>query len=714
MMSEKSEQSWEFGGTSHILPRERERATFDVKEMTHFLDGGEKETARRRWIQNASKNHELQGMHTMSRDELTAKSVKHFVDIHMEHIERGFMLKGSDGQHMTGSALLSGPLMPHYSLFIMTIAGQASPEQVSTWLPKAYSLKIIGAYAQTELGHGSNVRGLQTTAEYDAKTGEFVLNTPTLQSMKWWNSNAGLFATHCALYAQLVINGQDKGVHVFMLQLRDENHQLLPGIECGDVGTKLGDNAIDTGYIRLKNVRIPRQHLMSRRQHVEKDGTYVKHSSGENKNKKDTAKSDKMHYLTMMGARVGMVAGAADALAIAATIAIRYSAVRHQGFKGTGSFKGEEYAIIDYRFQQYRLFSNLSYMYAFKVVGNWIRERMGDLLQHIDDAGDDIPEVHASAAGLKGLCTKQAHDGIEDLRKCCGGHGFLMNTGIAALSVDYVWKVTAEGDWVVMLLQTARFLMKQIKVAQNFKGPVSELNLPGLCEVYQNLSDPTFDAFTDGRPTPEPTSPGEFGNLSYLLSLFRYRVLVSSVETEAALQTETERLKSIEEAWNSCAVQLVQTAISHCEYFILDKFISYIGKCKDEYCRESLASLCQMYALSRISLGHQWEGILNRHALKLMNSCLNSVLDQVRINAVPLVDALDFPDHVLNSTIGRYDGNVYEALFEEARNSPLNTHLRDDKATLRGYEFVRDYLDKDFLSLRNGVPVELRADTARI
>ena len=92
---------------------------------------------------------------------------------------------------------------------------------------------------------------------------------------------------------------------------------------------------------------------------------------------------------------------------------------------------------------------------------------------------DDIVELHATAAGLKGLCTFLAADGIEDLRKvwprraaacaahtsfrvsqACGGHGYMKVSGVASLAADYVWQTTAEGDYIVMLLQLARFLVK--------------------------------------------------------------------------------------------------------------------------------------------------------------------------------------------------------------------------------------------------------------
>ena len=43
-----------------------------------------------------------------------------------------------------------------------------------------------------------------------------------------------------------------------------------------------------------------------------------------------------------------------------------------------------------------------------------------------------------------------------------------------------------------------------------------------------------------------------------------------------------------------------------------------------------------------------------------------------RPEAVALVDAFDYSDFVLNSPLGRYDGNVYEALFKYAQKAALN------------------------------------------
>lgn len=90
----------------------------------------------------------------------------------------------------------------------------------------------------TAAAHGSNVRGLQTTAEYDSATQEWVLNSNTLLGLKWWPGGLGKTSTHAALYAQLVIHGREFGFHVFVVQLRDHK-SVHESFFCVPVGTAL-------------------------------------------------------------------------------------------------------------------------------------------------------------------------------------------------------------------------------------------------------------------------------------------------------------------------------------------------------------------------------------------------------------------------------------------------------------------------------------------
>ena len=51
---------------------------------------------------------------------------------------------------------------------------------------------------------------------------------------------------------------------------------------------------------------------------------------------------------------------------------------------------------------------------------------------------------------------------------------------------------------------------------------------------------------------------------------------------------------------------------------------------------------------------------------------LENVLAKIRPDAVSIVDGFDFADRYLNSTLGAYDGNVYERIFAAAKKSPMN------------------------------------------
>lgn len=65
---------------------------------------------------------------------------------------------------------------------------------------------------------------------------------------------------------------------------------------------------------------------------------------------------------------------------------------------------------------------------------------------------------------------------------------------------------------------------------------------------------------------------------------------------------------------------------------------------------------------------------MSTHQLSLLRNRRVDLLAELRPNAVALVDAFDYPDRLLNSALGRYDGQVYDALYEYAKSSSLNMY----------------------------------------
>lgn len=148
-------------------------------------------------------------------------------------------------------------------------------EQVAEWLPKIQNADIFGCYAQTEIGHGSNVAGLETTATFDHATDEFIIHTPNQTATKWWPGELGRFATHAAVFANVKIDGNSFGVLPFIVQLRDlETHKHMKGVKCGDMGPKIGYHSKENGWATFENVRVPRRQLLSRYTQVDRDGSF--------------------------------------------------------------------------------------------------------------------------------------------------------------------------------------------------------------------------------------------------------------------------------------------------------------------------------------------------------------------------------------------------------------------------------------------------------
>lgn len=174
-------------------------------------------------------------------------------------------LNDANSYYLLLNSMNQAPTSVHAGMFTKCIEIMGTDEQQKTYLPKCKSCEIVGCYAQTEMGHGSDVSSLMTTATFNEEKDEFVIdNSQDIKAIKFWPGDMGIIATHAMVFAQLLAKGKNHGVHAFIVPIRDKDLNPLPGVEVGDIGPKIGFTSKDNGYLILKNVVIPRKNMLRR------------------------------------------------------------------------------------------------------------------------------------------------------------------------------------------------------------------------------------------------------------------------------------------------------------------------------------------------------------------------------------------------------------------------------------------------------------------
>lgn len=85
------------------------------------------------------------------------------------------------------------------------------------------------------MGYGNNAIEMETTATYVPESREFIINSPTPLSQKYWITNGAVHAKLAVVFAQTFIKGKNEGIHAFIVPIRNNNLGVCAGVTIRDM-----------------------------------------------------------------------------------------------------------------------------------------------------------------------------------------------------------------------------------------------------------------------------------------------------------------------------------------------------------------------------------------------------------------------------------------------------------------------------------------------
>ena len=519
------------------------------------------------------------------------------------------------------------------------------------YLADLVELRTLGCFAMTESGHGSDVASLRTTATYDPATEQFVVHTPSDLARKEYIGNAARDGHLAVVFAQLITGDQTQGVHAFVVPIRDDDGNALPGVRIEDCGLKAGLNGVDNGRLYFDQVRIPRDNLLNRYGDVAADGTYS-----------TTIENKTARFFTMLGTlvqgRISVAGGAGSATKVALAIAVRYGDSRSQ-FEAPD---GDEIVVNDYLAHQRTLLPALAKSYA-------LHFAQLDLVAGLDETTPDLDaplerdpaehpgrrELESRAAGVKAVGTWHATRTIQACREACGGAGYLAENRLPGLKADTDVFTTFEGDNTVLLQLVGKELLTGYRDhfgALDWLGTtrfVADAAIEAVVErvggrrILQRLIDATLGRGDDA----------DLLDRAWHLALFDFR------ETHL-LDTLARRLRKAAGAedpfavFNAAQDHMLAAARAHIDSVLLQAFLDGIERCEDAAEKALLGRVCDLFALSTIEAERGWfaeHGRLTSPRSKAVISQVDALCAALRPQARVLVDAFGVPDEALAAPI---------------------------------------------------------------
>tara|TARA_R110002051_G_scaffold81751_1_gene145905 strand:+ start:53398 stop:55662 length:2265 start_codon:yes stop_codon:yes gene_type:complete len=516
-----------------------------------------------------------------------------------------------------------------FGLFGGSIQKLGTKKHHDTYLLETGKANLLGCFAMTETGHGSNVRGVKTTATYDKETDSIIIHTPGKNDNKEYIGNA-LHSTMATVFAQLIVDGKNHGVHAILVTIRDTEHKLMPGVTIEDNGYKLGLNGVDNGKIWFHQVRVPRENLLNKYGDISPEGVY--HSAIENPSKR---------FFTMLGTLVGGricvaragLGGAKKAL----TIAVKYALQRRQF---NDSIKVQEDLLMDYPSHQLRLTPAIASCYVYDVT-------LTHLMKAYSDTSElDKRKIETQVAGLKSIITWFANDSIQECREACGGKGYLMENQISDLKADVDIFTTFEGDNHVLLQLAAKGVLSDFK---------SEFNSAGFTAVLKLLGERIGDSLSKINPAyTNNVDKDHLYSSKFHRHAFDYRTRRLTYTIAMRIRDYVKKGMPSYQAFLKVQTHLLALGKAYSVELAYATFVDFTETIEDEKNRALFKKLGVLYALHELGKDASWfleQGYISGTKSKAMRKRVERLATELRPHIGVLVDGFGIPQHCMEAPI---------------------------------------------------------------